>query len=60
MGVLGRLRDWMAAPDIAASRYECTDCDVLLSPESDVCPECGGEVAIVEPDLSRYYWDVME
>lgn len=50
----------MAAPDIVASRYECTDCTVLLSPESDVCPECGGEVVIVEPDLTRYYWDVME
>ena len=57
MGLLTRLKGWMTFPELAATSHECTDCDVLVPPESSVCPECGGEVTVVEPDLSMYYWE---
>lgn len=60
MGLLTRLTGWLTFPELAAPSCECTDCDILLAPETVVCPECGGEVTIVEPDLSMYYWDPMD
>lgn len=47
----------MTFPDVAYSSYECADCDVLLTSSRNTCPECGGEVTIVDPDLGMYYWD---
>lgn len=28
--------------------YECRDCGLTLSPDATECPECGGDIAVLD------------
>lgn len=50
-----RVERFKQQADAAAEEtYACTDCDATFHAEYDECPECGGEIELVEenPDTS--------
>lgn len=57
MSILERISEFIVPKDRITLR-QCRECKITADTETDICPDCGGDIKKEEVEMIPQYWAV--